>query len=59
MLITSLDQIQGIGKKTIEVLISYFGSVDKIKDADSKDIIQLVGNYKAKKIIIYLQKKIK
>ncbi|MBT6809108.1 MAG: excinuclease ABC subunit UvrC, partial [Flavobacteriales bacterium] len=40
---TSLDEIEGIGDKTIQTLISHFGSVEKIKTAKKEEIVKLVG----------------
>jgi excinuclease ABC subunit C len=47
---TSLDKIKGIGPKTIELLISKFGSVKKVKEADKTDLIKLIGIKKTNKI---------
>ena len=54
---TSLDNIEGIGEKTIQKLISHFGSIEKIKQANAKEIEDLVGKSKCKKIMISLKKK--
>lgn len=48
---TSLDKINGIGPKTITLLISHFGSVKQIKTAKKEDLIKLIGEKKAKKIL--------
>ena len=48
---TSLDKIKGIGPKTIELLISEFGSVKKVKEATKTDLIKLVGIKKTDKIL--------
>ncbi len=45
---TSLDKIPGIGPKTIKKLISHFGSVKRIMEADEKELINLVGVEKTK-----------
>ena len=47
---TSLDNIPGIGPKTIQKLIAHFGSVKRVLGADEKELISLVGSKKAKKI---------
>ena len=47
---TSLDNIPGIGPKTIQKLIAHFGSVKRVLEADEKELINLVGSEKAKKI---------
>ena len=54
MLESELDNIKGIGEKTINLLISHFGSVKNLRKADKSEIINLVGNHKAQKIIISL-----
>lgn len=45
---SELDEIQGIGQKTKEALFREFGSVDKIKKADFKQLSDAVGDSKAK-----------
>ena len=45
---TSLDKIPGIGPKTIKKVISHFGSVKRVMEADEKDLIDLVGKKKTK-----------
>ena len=53
---TSLDEIEGIGDKTIQTLISHFGSVEKIKTAKKEEIVKLIGESKCQKIILSLKK---
>ena len=53
---TSLNEIEGLGEKTIEKLISHFGSVKKIKEAKKEELISLVGESKYYKIILSLKK---
>ena len=45
-LTTSLDCINGIGQKTIELLIMRFGSVQKVLAADKKELEKLIGKNK-------------
>lgn len=52
---TSLDKIKGIGPKTVELLITNFGSVKKIKDSKKEDLEKLVGKIKTKKILSYFK----
>ena len=54
---TSLDEIVGLGEKTIQKLISHFGSVEKIKQAKEEEIVKLVGKSKCEKIMLSLKKK--
>ena len=44
---TSLDDIRGIGPKTVELLISHFGSVKKVKNAKKEELVSLIGESKA------------
>ena len=48
---TSLDKIEGIGPKTVELLISHFGSVKKVMEAKKEELEKLIGKNKAKKIL--------
>jgi excinuclease ABC subunit C len=48
---TSLDGIQGIGPKTVDKLISHFGSVKRVMKATEKELSKLVGKSKAKLIL--------
>jgi len=47
---TSLDKIEGIGSKTVEMLITHFGSVKKVMEAKNEELIKLIGKSKAEKI---------
>ena len=47
---TSLDNIPGIGPKTIQKLISHFGSVKRILQAEEQELVGLVGKDKTIKI---------
>ena len=49
-LVSSIDTIPGIGEKTMETLIKYFKSVKRLKLASEKEISDVVGISKAKKI---------
>lgn len=48
---TSLDNIVGIGPKTIDILIRHFGSVKRVLEANEQEITKLVGKSKAKLIL--------
>ena len=48
---TSLDKIEGIGPKTVELLITHFGSVKKVMEAKKVELIQLIGKAKAEKVL--------
>lgn len=47
---TSLDNIPGIGPKTIQKLIGHFGSIKRVLEADEQELIDLIGKEKALKI---------
>jgi len=47
----SLDKIEGIGPKTVELLITHFGSVKKVMEAKKVELIQLIGKAKAEKVL--------
>ena len=48
---TSLDNIFGIGPKTVDTLISHFGSVKRVLEAQEDELTNLVGKRKAKLIL--------
>ena len=56
-LTTSLEKIEGIGEKTIQKLLSHFGSVDKIREAKRKEIENLISKSKTATLLLSLKKK--
>ncbi len=48
---TSLDNIEGIGPKTVELLITHFGSVKQVMAAKKEELIKLIGKSKANKVL--------
>jgi len=54
---TELEQISGIGPKTIINLLKKFKSVKKIKEASIEDLAQVVGTHKANLIKKYFSEK--
>lgn len=54
---TQLEEIQGIGKASIEKLLIEFKSIQKVKMASKKEIESIIGNDKAQKVYTFLQKK--
>ncbi|HOY38072.1 MAG: excinuclease ABC subunit C [Bacteroidales bacterium] len=56
-LISEFEQIQGIGEKSILLLIDKFKSLSEVKKANQEDIISLVGKSKAEKIASYFAMK--
>ena len=53
---TELTQIKGIGDKTAQKLLTYFGSVKKIKQASTEDLNGLIGKVATAKIQAYFKK---
>ena len=56
MIRTELNEIQGIGEKTAQKLLSHFGSVKQIQSADSEEIKNLVGQAITKKLLDHFNK---
>lgn len=52
---SQLDEIEGIGEKTKEALLSHFKSVKRIKEASEEEISSIIGNSKAKKVINFFK----
>lgn len=48
---TELDEIPGIGEKTTVELLRHFRSVKRVKEATKQELIPIVGNSKAQKIL--------
>ena len=57
MFLSSLDGIDGLGFKLKTNLITYFGGIDKVKDASLDDLkfVPGIGESKARKIYSYLK----
>ncbi len=54
---TSLTDIEGIGRKTGELLLRTFKSEKKIRQASLEEIAKVVGKSKAEKVVEFLSKK--
>jgi len=54
---TELENISGIGKKTIEQLFSCFKSVKEISETEPENLEKCIGKKKAREIFEYFQKK--
>lgn len=54
-LISEITQIKGIGEKTYEELIKTFKSINGVKNASERELIEVVGNAKAKIILEYFK----
>ncbi len=48
---SSLDDIKGIGPKTIKLLITHFGSVKKVLEANKIELESLIGKDKTNKLL--------
>jgi excinuclease ABC subunit C len=55
MIRSDLDLIKGIGPRTKEILLTHFGSVDKIKGASSDELQKIVGPSKTAVISEYFR----
>ncbi|MEO9483280.1 MAG: excinuclease ABC subunit UvrC [Ekhidna sp.] len=53
---SGLDNINGIGENTREKLMREFGSIKRLKESSDKDLINLVGQSKAERIIEAIKK---
>ncbi|WP_396144862.1 excinuclease ABC subunit UvrC [Flavobacterium sp.] len=53
---SSMETIPGIGEKTMQTLITHFKSVKRLKLASEKDISEVIGVSKAKKIYDFYHK---
>jgi len=51
--VSELDHIQGIGEKTVELLLKHYKSVSLIKDASLEDLEKVIGKAKTKIIAEY------
>ena len=56
MIHSSLEDIPGIGGKSIEQLFKHFKTLSKIKSATLEELAEVVGKARAEKIIIYFDK---
>ena len=55
---SGLDNIHGIGENTKNKLLKKFKSISKLKKADEKEIIDLIGKSKAEKVMNYLKESV-
>ncbi|MCK9498244.1 MAG: excinuclease ABC subunit UvrC [Bacteroidales bacterium] len=53
--VSELENINGIGDKTIDLLLTKYKSVNQIKKAKTEDLEKLIGIYKAKLLIDYFK----
>ena len=57
-ILLGLDSINGIGENTKNKLLKKFKSISKLKKADKKEIIDLIGKSKTEKVMNYLKESI-
>lgn len=50
-----LNEIEGIGPKTVEILIKTFGSVKRVKEQDLEALVAVIGNAKAQTVRAYFE----
>jgi excinuclease ABC subunit C len=55
---TDLSNIEGIGEKTIILLLKNFKSLKRVKNATFDELMRLIGNDKANKVINYYNNKV-
>jgi len=55
---SELDEIKGIGKESKKKLLSHFKSIKRIKEADSNEIIEVLGSSKGNIVIEHFKQKI-
>ena len=53
---SELEQIEGIGDKTVQTLLRHFRTVEKVRAANIEELSALVGPAKAKKIKAFFEK---
>lgn len=53
---SELDAAEGIGEKTKLLILKYFKSIKKIREADFGTLEKVIGSNKAKKLIVFLHK---
>jgi excinuclease ABC subunit C len=54
-IISELNQIPGIGEKTIEILLRKFKSIARLKTASQNEIVEVIGISKAEKVENYFK----
>jgi excinuclease ABC subunit C len=55
MLISSLEEIKGVGDKTVQILIKKFGSVDEIRRKNVEELSEIVSKLVAVNIVEYFK----
>jgi excinuclease ABC subunit C len=47
---SELDQIAGIGEKTVMKLLRHFGSLERVREAPEEELAQVAGRAAARKL---------
>jgi excinuclease ABC subunit C len=55
MLVSSLEQIDGVGDKSVQILIKTFGSVDEIRKKTVEELVKVVSKKAAQNIVEYFR----
>ena len=53
---SELEQIEGVGSKTIETLLQHFRTVEKVRAANPEELSALIGPAKARKVRAYFDR---
>jgi len=53
---SELEGIPGVGEKTLQELLRKFKSVKRIKSATKEELVEVVGNSRADKILKFFEK---
>ena len=56
---SELEQIEGIGTKSIQTLLRHFRTVEKVRTAPLEEVAGIVGQAKARKIKAYFEQQSK
>jgi excinuclease ABC subunit C len=49
-LVSELDQIRGVGDRTVQKLLKHFGSSEMVRSAPEEELAKLVGKAAARKV---------
>jgi excinuclease ABC subunit C len=54
---TELEQIDGIGKQTVEALLKEFKSAKRVKETTLEELIKVIGKARAENVFVYYHRK--
>ena len=52
---SELEQIEGVGAKTIETLLRHFRTVEKVRAANPEELSALIGPARARRVRAYFE----